>query len=272
MRSALVSLLLLSVSAPGLARECAHTAPRDLDLDLTGVKAVMFVVAQNNLRIEATPGGTGKVSGQACASSEAGLDRLQLIPQRSGDTLVVMTRRPGGKQISFGINYAYMTLEASVPDNLLVQVDVGSGDVSVTGASAFSADVGSGDVAARRIRGRVTAKVGSGDIVLDDIGGLRVLAIGSGEVKATQVRGDAQVGSIGSGELVLRDVTGGVRIESIGSGEVELERIAGAVDIGSVGSGDIDVRGAASLRVGSAGSASIVHHDITGAVELPRRR
>jgi len=39
-----------------------------------------------------------------------------------------------------------------------------------------------------------------------------------------------------------------------------------------VGSGDVSVRGAAGLRVRSIGSGDVFHRDVTGTVDLPRRK
>jgi|HigsolmetaAR204D_1030405.scaffolds.fasta_scaffold00261_17 Uncharacterized conserved protein len=270
-RTAMLSLLLLA-TAPALARDCAHSAPRTLDLDLSGVKTVKFVIGHNELRIDASPGKSGSVSGQACASGASLLDQLSLTQHREGDRLVVTARREGAPLFSLGRHYAYMTLRARIPDDIPVELGVGSGDAWVAGVPSLDVSVGSGDVEARRIRGRVTASVGSGDIELDDIGPLHVSSIGSGDVKATHVHGDATVGSIGSGDLELKDVKGSVRIDSIGSGDAGLERIAGTVEVGSVGSGDVSVRGAAGLRVRSIGSGDVFHRDVTGTVDLPRRK
>src|SRR3546814_4715692 len=58
----------------------------------------------------------------------------------------------------FGSNYAYMKLQASVPDSVTVQLKVGSGDASVDGARSARIDTGSGDVRATRVRGELAAR------------------------------------------------------------------------------------------------------------------
>lgn len=268
----LAILSLLALSLPALADECKHSAPRNLDLDLTGIKTVMFHVGHNELRVEASPGATGKIGGRACTSDEDRLDRLTLTQARSGDKLVVrMDADSNWSGISFGARYAYLALEASLPDDVMVQLDVGSGDAWVTGAASLSADVGSGDVEAGRIRGAVTAKVGSGDIVLRDIGSLRVLSIGSGDVEAEDVRGDTRVGSIGSGDFSLDRAGGRVEIGSIGSGDADISRAGGLVEVGSIGSGDVDVSDSTGgLAVRSIGSGGIGHRNVSGAIDIPR--
>ncbi|NZA25949.1 DUF2807 domain-containing protein [Luteimonas sp. SJ-92] len=266
-------LLVLPAAADAQDRRCRESAPQELQLDLSGVKTVMFDIGHNKLRLEALSGADGRLSGRACASSAARLDELRLTQEREGDRLLVRAGREGGGVFSFGNAYAYLDLSGQVPDDVLVQLKVGSGDAWLTGAAAMSADVGSGDVEAKRIRGLVTAKVGSGDIVLDDIGALKVLSIGSGDIKARSVRGDVEVGSIGSGDFELRGAGGDVEIGSIGSGDAELDDVAGSVAVGSIGSGDLEianVRG--DLTVRSKGSGSVDHSGVAGAVDVPRRR
>lgn len=269
----LMSLALLSTTAIADDRRCEHAAPRSLALDYTGVKTVAFEIGHNAVRIDATRSPQGRVEGQACASGAALLDQLTLTQERKGDKLVVRALRDGARGLSLGTHYAYMTLQAGVPDDVMLQLNVGSGDAWVTGAQALSIDLGSGDVDARRIAGKVTAKVGSGDIELEDIGALHVLSIGSGDVSARNVRGQTEVGSIGSGDFSLEQGGGDVRIGSIGSGDAEIEHITGNVSVGSIGSGGLEVsRISGNLGVRSKGSGDISHSAVGGTVDVPRRR
>lgn len=291
--SLLFCALLLPLAAQADDSNCRHSEPRQLAMDMDGVRMVTFEIGHNKLRLDAASGAAGAIDGRACAANDGWLEDLKVEQQRDGDSLHVRLHRD--RQIRgslFGRNYAYLDLSGSVPDDVLVRLKVGSGDAWLTGASAMSADVGSGDVQARRISGLATAKVGSGDIELDDIGALHVLSIGSGDVEAEGVRGDVEVGSIGSGDFNLRGAGGDVAIGSIGSGDVELEDVRGSVRIGSIGSGDADLRaigGSVSvdstgsgdikahgvggdLTVSSKGSGSVRHEDVAGRVNVPRRR
>lgn len=267
-------LVLLLAATPAFAADpCAHAAPRDLALDLAGVRSVVFDIGPHELRLDGRAGTSGEVGGRACASSAADLDRLKLSQQKDGDTLVVRAWREGESLSGlFGNRYADLRLSAHVPDNLPVRIKVGSGDAWVTGVARLEAEVGSGDLDIRRIGQAVTAKVGSGDIEIDDAGSLQIRSIGSGDVTARNVRGDVSVGSVGSGDFRLDRAGGKVTVDSIGSGDVELSGVAGAVEVGSIGSGDLDVHGAASLRVRSIGSGDASHRDVRGSIDLPRRR
>jgi len=291
--SLLLCALLLPVAAQAQEAHCRHSEPRQLELDMDGVRTVMFEIGHNNLRLDAASGAAGAIEGRACASNDGWLEDLKIEQRRDGDKLHVRLYRDRQlRGIFLGRNYAYLDLSGSVPDDVLVQLKVGSGDAWLTGASAMSADVGSGDVDARRIAGLATVTVGSGDIELDDIGSLNVLAISSGDVEAGNVRGDVEVGSIGSGDFNLRRAGGDVRIGSIGSGDAELQDVKGDVDIGSIGSGDAELRaiggsvkvdsiGSGDIRargvggdltVSSKGSGSVRHEDVAGQVDVPRKR
>lgn len=287
---AVASLLSLPLTALADTPQCRFTAPRDLTLDLAGAKAVVFEVNQHDLVLTA---GTGpaKLGGRACASAEDLLRDLTVTQQKSGDTLVVRLQREQRGGFSLGGNrYAYLDLRGSVPDTVLVQFKVGSGDASGTGLHSASADVGSGDVTLKDIKGRVTAAVGSGDITLDGAGSLNLLNLGSGDFKGRNVRGTATVGNVGSGDVELdgvggdveigvlgsgnieaRQVKGSARVGTVGSGEVELRDIGGSVSVDRHGSGDItvrDVRG--DLTVNHSGSGDVRHSGIGGRITLPR--
>ncbi|MGH8052472.1 MAG: DUF4097 family beta strand repeat-containing protein [Stenotrophomonas sp.] len=270
----LLALTLLPISAFAAEEHCKFSQPRALDLDLSGAKAVVFEVNSHDLRLQATQGAKPAVSGRACASTQDLLERLTVTQEKVGDKLVVkLARDHQGLNFNFGgSTYSYLDLSGTLPDDILVQLKVGSGDASLTGARSMSADVGSGDVVARDIKELATTAVGSGDAEFYNVGSLYVLSVGSGDVKAREVRGDVRVGTVGSGDVELRGVQGAVSIESIGSGDVDVSDAHGAVTLGEVGSGDLEVRNAASLSVQRVGSGSVNHSGITGAVSLPKKR
>ena len=276
-------MLLLPVAAHADPRPCANSQPRDLKLDLAGVDAVMFDIGANLIDVRAAPGASGTVTGKACASDTKDMDSLQLTQEKHGHTLTVRAMRNGvndsGANVDINIlgihinNYSYLLLRADVPDDLLVQLKVGSGDATISGARAASADVGSGDVNASNIREQFTAKVGSGDLYAEDIGSFNLLSIGSGDVVVKRVRGPAKVGSVGSGDLTIDAVRGSVGIGSIGSGDAVIKEVSGDVSVDSIGSGDLDVDGVrGGLTVHSVGSGDIDHRNVSGRIDLPKER
>lgn len=273
-KSLLPLLLLLPAAAFASSPECKHSQPRQLQLDLAGVKTVVFDIGAHEVLVESAPGAKPSLQGKACASVETRLQELVLTQQKTGDKLLVSARREGNFNGLFsGSHYAYMKLASTLPDTLNVQVKVGSGDATVIGAPILSADVGSGDVQASNIRGLVAASVGSGDIELKDIGALKVISVGSGDLVARNVNGATQVGSIGSGDFTLSGAKGDVRIDSIGSGDAEVRDVSGNVSVGSLGSGDLNVREVrGDFQLEKKGSGSLNHSGITGNLSLPSKR
>ncbi len=270
----LFALALLPATAFAAEDHCKFSQPKALELDLSGAKAVVFEVNSHDLKLVASPAARAALNGRACASTEDLLRQLVVSQQKVGDKLVVkLERQNQGLNFNFsGSTYAYLDLSGTLPDTVQVQLKVGSGDASLTGAHSMSADVGSGDVVARDIKGLATAAIGSGDIELSNVGALHIVSIGSGDAKVEGVRGDVQVGSIGSGDLQLRGVQGAVNIDSLGSGDIDVRDTRGAVVLGTLGSGDLEVRNAASLQVRRTGSGSVNHSGITGVVDLPKKR
>ncbi|MFO3703929.1 DUF4097 family beta strand repeat-containing protein [Xanthomonas codiaei] len=271
MRLPLTLAVLFALPGAAAAEEqCKFSEPRSLELQLAGVKSVLFEVGSNDLRLDAAPGTGGRLHGRACAAKSELLKHLNVTQKRVGDKLVVTLAEDRLIRMSIGENYSYLDLRGSVPNTLLVQFDVGSGDAEITGAAAVSADVGSGDMAIRRSKGRVTAKVGSGDIELEDIGSLRALAVGSGDLKARQIHGATEVGTVGSGDVKLRGMAGNVSVGTVGSGDVEIEDVQGSVVIEAIKSGSIQVRKVSGdVSLARKGSGDISASDVGGAVRVP---
>jgi hypothetical protein len=264
-------LLATPLLASAQDAHCKFSEPRALKLDLAGAKSVVFEVGSNDLKVKASAGADNALAGRACASTQDLLKRLTLTQKRVGDKLVVSLAEDRPLKISFGSSYSYLDLSGTVPNDLLVQLDVGSGDTSLSGARAVSADVGSGDVTLRDIAGPVTAKIGSGDLNLDGAGAFKLLSIGSGDLEAARVKGKVEIGSMGSGDAKLRDI-GGLDVTSVGSGDIDVSDVDGSVVVGSIGSGDLtvrDVRG--NLTVHRKGSGDIDQRGVTGTVNLPKQ-
>lgn len=275
-KAAIFPAILLLAALPFTAsaqRACQDSEARDLALDLTGIKTVVFEIGAQELVVVASKGAAVSVNAKACASERSLLRQLSLTQQRVGEKLIVRADRDANMSWNSGKRYAYLQVQASLPDTLPVQIKVGSGEATVSGAASLSLDVGSGDAKASRVRGTVYADVGSGDIELDDIGGLNVISVGSGNLTARGVRGNARIGSVGSGDLDVSGTEGAVQLESVGSGGVRLTDIGGDVSVDKVGSGDLDVeRTRGRLTVRKLGSGSLNHRDVAGSVDVPRNR
>ena len=272
----MLSIGLLSASplaAEASEQRCEYSASRDSDLNLTGVKTIVFDIGPHRLNLKGHSGASGSVHGRACASDPKRLAELTVSQRREGDKLIVRAERNRllRKGSWSGDQYGHLSLDAKVPEHLALRMLVGSGDVVVDGVASMSADVGSGELVARHVRGTFFADVGSGDIRADDIGALHVVTVGSGDLEARDVHGDARVGEINSGDFNLSNAQGRIRIGSIGSGNASVSGAAGDVIVGSIGSGDLEVEKVqGNLVVDSVGSVSVHHRDIRGQIRSPQ--
>ena len=254
-------------------QRCEHSAPRDAELRLSGIKTVMFDIGPHALTLNGGKNTTGAIRGKACTSDTKRLVELVVNQQREGDKLIVRAERNSlmRKRSWSGKDYGYLELNATIPDIIAVQVVVGSGDAVVEGVASLSADVGSGELEARHVRGAFYADVGSGDIQASDIGALHVVTVGSGDLSARDIRGASRVGEVNSGDLTLANANGRVEIGSIGSGDATLSNIAGDVTVDSIGSGDLQANGIdGDLVVDSVGSGSVGHRNVSGQVRIPK--
>ncbi|HJR73483.1 MAG TPA: DUF4097 family beta strand repeat-containing protein [Luteimonas sp.] len=247
---ALLALPALAIPAFAQAAEkCEYGADRNLALNLSGVRTVVVQTGPYDFNVRA--GGAARASGRACASSQEGLDRLQLVQERKGDRLIISTGdRKGWSGGWFGSHYSSFHVNVTLPKNVALEMAVGSGDGDVSGIANVYAHVGSGDLAVRGAD-RLEADVGSGDLKVSDIGQLQIEAVGSGDFEGDRIRGDVRIGTIGSGDVDLRQVGGSVDARNIGSGDLS------AVDVGG------------GLRVAHVGSGGVDHRDVRGRVDIP---
>lgn len=244
MRRLLLAALLLAPLASH-ADECKFEAPRNLTLDLAGVREIQIDLHSHELHVTGNDGAKGgSVTGRACASDKALLDDLTVTQHREGDRLIIEAGNRGRTVISlFKSNYTSLQLDAQLPSQIPVVLNVGSGDAWVTGVQRLTSTVGSGDLHVNRIAGPFSSSVGSGDVDAHEVGSLDIGSIGSGDIKVDTVRGDARVGSIGSGDVTVRNVSGSVRVDTLGSGDLRVQDVRGDLSVGAKGSGDVSHSG-----------------------------
>lgn len=253
----------------GASAQCRFEAPRILDLDLDGVRAVRLATGAGALRVTGSANAdTLTAQGRACASSRSLLDDVRLTSSMDGDVLVLRTETPRG---GFFFGYAHLDLAVVVPDTLPIEIDDGSGEVAVADVASLRLTDGSGDVRVDRVAGDLILEDGSGDVEVRDVGGrLEVLRDGSGDLSLSGVGGSVEVVRDGSGEIDVTGVGGSVRIGDDGSGEIRVEDVRGEVRIEEDGSGDVDVRGVGGdFVVLRDGSGSVRYAEVAGTVEVP---
>lgn len=297
------------VTSVSSAKKCEFTAPRSLDLDLSGVDRIHFKAGRHTLHVDAAANGKAQLSGRGCASSQDILDGLHLTQVREGGTLLVGLEHTHDTSLSQGngkARYGWMEMSVTLPTGLPVDLNVGSGDASARHLPELNANVASGDLRATDIAGSVNLNLASGDVILERIGPLdatvasgdlkastvngpvnlivasgdarlsrtgpvNLSALSSGDVTLSGVQGDLLIGNVGSGDLEADTVAGNVQIAAMGSGDVDLKHITGAVSVRAIGSGDLEVNGAAGLEVMQIGSGDVIHSNVSGRISLPRR-
>jgi DUF4097 and DUF4098 domain-containing protein YvlB len=257
-RTILLAVLMSIVALPATAADCDHSKPLDATLQVDGARSIEIVAEAGSLTIDGRDGADQViVEGRACASSEKRLGGIELVTRREGDRLVVVAKIDDND--SGWRNYARLDLTISVPADLPLEVDDGSGETRIRNVAALDlvdgsggidvADVaanvrirdGSGEIDLERVGGEVDIDDGSGSLSLRDIGSLSSLVDGSGEIDIAGVRGDVRIRDDGSGGIDIRDVTGSVLIGSDGSGSIRVTSVGGDLTVQSDGSGTISV-------------------------------
>ena len=239
--------LLLTPALAHAADECKFQSPRNGTLDLAGVRTIQIDIGRHNLHLVGSQSGNVKIAGRACASSASMLAALRFTQRREGDRLILTAINNDSKtrNIFSMFDYAYLDLRVDVPNNLPIELGVGSGDADVVGVSQLKSSTGSGDLHVHGVNGRFDASVGSGDVDAADVGEIHVGAIGSGDFKADRVRGDVRIASIGSGDATLRTIGGSVDVGTVGSGGLSVDGVSHDLHVHSVGSGDVEHKGVA---------------------------
>ena len=244
MRRLLLATLLLAPLA-ACADDCKYEAPRNLTLDLAGIRTVQVELRSYDLHLTGSDSAKGgALTGRACASDPKLLDDLVVTQRREGDRLIIEAGGKSHMNINFfGRTYTDLQLNLQLPAQMPVELSVGSGDAWVTGMHSLDTQVGSGDLHVSKISGPFSGSVGSGDVDVTDVGSLNVGSVGSGDFKVKGVNGDARVGSVGSGDITLAQVGGNVRVDTLGSGDLRVRDVRGDFSVGAKGSGDVSHSG-----------------------------
>lgn len=263
------TIITASLSGAGcqvvIADDCSHTAPREATLDAAGAERLVISVGAGSLDVQGVEGATEvRATGTACASRESYLDDVQIDAERRGDTLYLKAEYPSSVRGSVGLD---LTVEA--PADLPVEIEDGSGSISVQSVASLEIEDGSGSIDVRDVRGDVVIDDGSGEIEVLGVGGRVEVDDGSGAIEVTGVGGSVQV-SDGSGEIVLKDIDGGVLITEDGSGSIRISGVGRDVVIDEDGSGSIavqDVEGDFTLKRDGSGGVSV--DNVRGSVSIP---
>jgi DUF4097 and DUF4098 domain-containing protein YvlB len=219
-----------------MADSCRYSRDINFEVAADELARLDIEVGAGYLHINSDTGSNSvSVRATACADSERRLDEIDLTQTRRGNTLAI-TSEIGDDWLSFNLfsaNYAYLNVDISVPAGLQIDIDDGSGEITITHVLGdIRINDGSGEIRIEDLTGSVRLQDGSGDIYLNRISGsVQVLDDGSGDIRIETVGGNVSIDDDGSGDISVREVTGDFETGDTGSGDVNYSAVEGRVDI-----------------------------------------
>jgi hypothetical protein len=230
-----LALLLTAVTA---SADCSFTDKRNVAAPTAGVSRIVIIGRAGYLHINGRRGaGEVRATGVACASSRDILSDTKLTVSRNGSELRVEAETPDNSGIFF--SSAKLDFDVTVPDNIALRVEDGSGDLTIDTVASVDLTDGSGDLSIRNVIGDVAVRDGSGDMKIDNVSGNVHISDGSGDIDVNGA-GSVEISNDGSGEANIRNVKHDVHIGNKGSGSVEVSDVGGNFRVGNKGGGSID--------------------------------
>lgn len=136
---------------------------------------------------------------------------------------------------------AVINLTVTIPKNIDLKVDDGSGSMEIAGITGdLKVDDGSGSMKIKDITGVLEVEDGSGSITISEIKGNVDIDDSSGEMDAKDIQGDISIKD-GSGSIYVRDIGGNVTVRD-GSGSININGVEKNVNILRSGSGDLNIQ------------------------------
>ena len=167
--------------------------------------------------VMAGPAGQVTLNATRRAPGALRLNDVQVVVSEEGGVVRIVTRRPAT------LVAAQVQIEVTVPENAILVVDLGSGDVNVQG-----------------VKGGVDVETGAGTITGQDLAGGVSLLTGSGQISARNVLGSLGA-ETGAGAIMVEEVEGSINAHT-GSGTINVWRAVGQVRLDS-GVGTLEYRG-----------------------------
>ena len=233
------------------ASPCRFSADLEVTIDAAGIERVNIDAVEGGLAVHGDADSSQiRVTGKACAKSEAAVRQIQLLSRTEGSDAYVEARIPSrGRMFS----NATLDLKATVPSRLALSVQDGTGEILVRNVAALQLRDGTGDIEIEGIPGDVSVIDGTGATAVRAIGGSLQVQDGTGPLSIRDVRGSVSVDD-GTGEIKISEVGGDLRLRD-GTGGIEVEDIGGSVDVRD-GTGHISisrVEGSVTVRNGTGG-------------------
>jgi hypothetical protein len=226
---------------------CNETKRWDTRLDASVARQLLVTADVGDLEIIGRSGLRDvRVTAHACARTVDDLAAIELVTSSGSETVNVRGRVPA--TVSRGRAKLDLTIE--VPDDMAIDVDHGTGWVSVDRTGPAIIRQRSGDVIVSDVLGNLSFFGGSGSLDASTISGDVRVEHGSGDVTLTDVRGFVDLVLLRTGTFIARDVLYDVVVHQLDVGDIIAERIGGALVVLRHGSGQVqfrDVRGGVTL-------------------------
>lgn len=225
-----------------------YTEVRNLDLEATGLSEIFIDAGAGSMLVRGIADSDEIVvvatitvdTSDADEAAEFVEKRLRLELERDGDRAELKAGfEPGwGRDTGAAVN-----LDVRIPARLALEIDDGSGPVTVRDVSgSIRIDDGSGSIELAN-SGDVDIDDGSGSIGIENAGAVKI-DDGSGSITIVRAAGDVYVED-GSGTIEIRGVSGSVTVDD-GSGDIEIDDVERDLIIEEEGSGSLrytNVRG-----------------------------
>ncbi|MDE0262164.1 MAG: hypothetical protein OXJ37_07155 [Bryobacterales bacterium] len=249
------ALLAIACAAPAgvslAASPCRFSADLEVTIDATGIERVSIDAVAGDLAVQGLADSSQiRVTGKACAKSEAAVQQIQLLSSTEGIDAYIEAKIPSKRRV---FSNATLDLKATVPSRLALAVQDSTGEVLIRNVAALQLQDGTGDIEIQGVPGDASVTDGTGATVIRAIGGSLQVKDGTGPLSIRDVQGSVTVDD-GTGGIKISEVGGDLRLRD-GTGDVEIEDIAGSVDVRD-GTGDVSVsrvEGGLTLRNGTGG-------------------
>jgi len=227
MRNILIVTLFLATQATAAWSD--YEEVRELSLGAGGIETLAVENGAGSIEIKGAPGtddisvtATILVPGKNAEKARRRIESsLVLTLEQVRETAVLKAYfRNGGGLFNFGDSPS-VRLEISMPDQLQLEIDDGSGSIDING-----------------VHGSIVVDDGSGSLTMADVGGDVEIDDGSGSISVEGVGGDISIND-GSGGIKVRNVTGSVIIDD-GSGSIDVSEVEKDLIIVDDGSGELD--------------------------------
>ena len=219
-----------------------HESSQSLSMSADSVMDLYVDSGAGSVEIKGVKGATSITVNADIVSQYADGSDVIFTLERDGDRAKLVGKRNTDVGFSYGERYSRVDMTVTVPAQLALNIDDGSGSITVKDiANDVRIDDGSGSLLVKNVLGNLDIKDGSGWIEVSHIDGKVVIDDNSGSLSVQQVTGTVNIDD-GSGGIDVQDVTNDVVI-SDGSGGISVARVANLniVDAGSGGVSVVDV-------------------------------